>query len=362
MNDGSVSATAPRHARSRETGAIRSLSPGEAGRLVDIALGHVGREFPYLQIEAIFGPEDLENTPRDYHPIFYGSYDWHSCVHGYWLLARLNRLYPGLPQQAAIVAQIDQAFTPEKVAAEIEFFGRRYAEDFERPYGWAWFLKLAAELDGYEDERGRRWAATMRPMAAFLARRFTDYIRKLPRPTRDGAHSNTAFNMAIALDYADSAGDAALKASIRERSLEWFLRDVAPTGIDHGPSDFLSPIMMETEVMRRVMAKEPFEAWLSQYLPRLAEGQPRVLFEVAVVTDPTDGGLAHLDGVNLARAWAMRNLARTLGAGPCSDVLRQAADVQLAAGVDKIAGHYMSEHWLATYALLALESSEGTVQ
>jgi hypothetical protein len=325
-------------------------------------LGHVGREFPYYQSEVLFGPEDQKRTPRDYHPIFYGSLDWHSCVHGYWLLARLNRLYPDLPQRTATIRQIDQALTPAKIAAEISFFGRKYSEDFERPYGWAWFLKLAAELNQYEDRQGRTWAAAIAVMATFLAAKLADYIGRLPRPTREGAHGNTAFNMALALDYAESVGDVRLKGCIRNRALEWFLRDVAPTAFDYGPSDFLSPTRTEVEQMRRVIPVDAFKGWLHQFLPGLADEQPRVLFEVALVTDPTDGQLAHLDGVNLARAWAMYNVARTLGHDPRSVVLRRHADIYLAAGADKVSGHYMSEHWLSTYALLALEAAEGPVR
>lgn len=339
-----------------------TLSGEEAARLVEIALGHVGKEFPYFQGEVMFGPEDLKRTPRDYHPIFYGSFDWHSCVHGYWLLARLNRLYPELPQRADTVRQIDQALTPAKVAEEISFFAREYSEDFERPYGWAWLLKLATELNHYEDPQGRSWATTIAPMATYLAAKLADYVGRLPRPTREGTHANTAFNMALALDYAESAGDFRLKERIRRRALEWFLHDVAPTEFDYGPSDFLSPTMMEVEVMRRVMPIGAFKGWLRQFLPRLADEQPRVLFDVAVVTDPTDGNLAHLDGVNLARAWSMYNLARTLGDDPRSAVLRRHADIYLAAGAGKVSGHYMSEHWLSTYALLALEAAEGPVQ
>lgn len=337
----------------------RTLSADEAGRLVEIALGHVGREFPYYQNEALFGPDDLKYTPRDYHPIFYGSYDWHSCVHGYWLLVRLNRLYPALPQRGAIIRQIDQAFTPAKVAGEISYFGRKYSDDFERPYGWAWFLKLAAELNHYDDERGRGWAKAIAPMATYLADKLLSYFGKLPRPTRDGVHSNTAFSMAIALDYADAVADSQLRDGIRNRAIEWFLHDVAPTEVDYGPSDFLSPTMMEAEVMRRVMPVDAFRGWLQQFLPRLTDRQPSVLFEVAVVTDPSDGSLAHLDGVNLTRAWAMYNLAHTLGDDPRSAILRRQADIYLSAGVNKVSGHYMSEHWLSTYALLALEAAEG---
>ncbi|UAK23139.1 DUF2891 domain-containing protein [Sphingomonas nostoxanthinifaciens] len=340
------------------SGTGRRLSPERAGNLVDITLGHVGRQFPFGQGEVLLGPADLALTPRDFHPIFHGSYDWHSCVHGYWLLTRLNRLYPDLPQRAATIAQLDQAFTPAKVAGEIAFFKRPFAEDYERPYGWCWFLKLAAELHERKDEAGRRWLAAVTPMARFLAGRFGDYIQKLPRPTRDGAHPNSAFNMVLALDYADSFGDAALRDQISRRAIDWFSADVAPTQVDYGPMDFLSPILTEAELMRRVLPRDRFLAWLDRYLPRLAAREPAILFQVAVVTDPTDGVLAHLDGVNLSRAWAMNNLARTLGQDPRAEVLRHTAATFLDASLDKVQGGYMSEHWLSTYALLALESIE----
>jgi hypothetical protein len=337
---------------------MTDLSPATAANLVRIALGHVGQEYPSVVAEVMNGPADVALATRDVHPIFYGSLDWHSCVHGYWLLSRLNRLYPGLPQHAAVVAQLDQAFTPTKVATEMAFFTRPYNETFERPYGWVWLMKLAAELRRYDDPAGRRWAETLSPLARDLARRLSLYIQRLSNPVRGGLHNNTAFTMALAVDYADAFGDQALVAQMRKRAIEWFGADAASRH-DYGGVDFLSPNWIEALAMRRLLPAADFRPWLDRFLPGLAQGQPRLLLEPARIADRTDATLAHLDGVNLVRAWAMRDIAKTLADDPRGAILTKAAGAHLAVSIDSIDGHYAGQHWLSTYALLALEAAQG---
>jgi hypothetical protein len=337
---------------------MTSLSPETASEFCRIALGHVALEFPHYEGEVLTGPEDVKLRGPDFHPIFYGSYDWHSCVHGYWLLARLNRLYPNLPQRAAIVKQLNHAFVPAKVAGELAYLERPYSESFERPYGWVWLMKLQAELLQYKDADGQRWAATLMPFSKDLAERLGLYFRRLQHPIRGGLHNNTAFSLAIAADYAQAVNDTALLALMRERALVWFGEDVAENRHDYGGTDFLSPIVIEADAMRRVLTPDAFQAWFRRYLPDLEKGEPRTLLEPAVVTDRNDGHLAHLDGVNLSRAWGMRNLARATAGDARGAILSKAADAHLAAGIANVEGHYVSTHWLATYALLALEAGQ----
>jgi hypothetical protein len=338
---------------------MKQLSPQLASEFCRIALGHVALEYPHYAGEVLMSPAELTISGPRFHPIFYGSYDWHSCVHGYWLLSRLNRLFPDLPQRAQIIAQLDQAFVPEKVAGETAFFARPYSEDFERPYGWAWLLKLNAELLQYKDEAGQRWGQALLPLAKDLARRLGLYFQRLANPVRGGAHSNSAFSLALTYDYARAVNDTALIEVMRQSALRWFGEDVAPTRHDFGGTDFLSPAITTAEAMRRLLPADAFNGWFRRFMPDLAAGEPAFLLQPQIVTDRSDGHLAHLDGLNLSRAWAMRNLARAVPAGdPRADVLLKAADATLAEGLDKVEGNYVSTHWVATYALLALEAGQ----
>ncbi|SNS63481.1 Protein of unknown function [Sphingomonas laterariae] len=328
-----------------------ALTPDLAARFAEIALGHVTREYPHKLDHVLDGPDDAR-TPRDLHPIFYGSFDWHSCVHGYWLLARLRRRFPGLPQAARIAALFDDAFTAAKVEAERAYLDRPSSRGFERPYGWAWLLKLSAELrlsDG-------PWADRLSPLADAFAQRFRAYLPVLTYPVRAGTHYNTAFALCLAWDHARIAGDGALAALIAERALQWFGGDAGAQAWEPGGDDFLSPTLIEAECMRRIQAAEGFQRWFGAFLPDIAESRPAALFAPAHVSDRSDGKIAHLDGVNLSRAWCWRSLASALAPGDSRRAIMEvAADRHLAAGLDHIAGDYMGEHWLATFATLALD-------
>lgn len=336
---------------------MQDLSAAVAANLTRIALGHTNQEYADANAQVLNGPEDVPLSSKDLHPIFYGSADWHSCVHGYWLLSRLNRLYPGLPNQAAIVERLDQAFTPEKIAKEMAFWTRPYNETFERPYGWVWLMKLATELKLYTDAQGQRWAKAVEPLARDLAARLGPYLARLSNPVRGGLHNNSAFTMALAGEYAETFGDKPLLDLMQRRAVEWYGLDVASTTLDFGGTDFLSPIVMEAEAMRRLLPAPAFGRWLDRFLPNLAKGEPKLVVAPAVVTDRSDPNLAHLDGVNLSRAWGMYNLARALPGDPRGRVLADAAKAHLDASIGSIDGHYSGQHWLATYALLALEAA-----
>ena len=331
------------------------LTPGTAERFASIALGHVTREYPHKLDQVLEGPEDLL-SPRELHPIFFGSFDWHSCVHGYWLLLRTLRLHPDMPSSVRIRTLADEMFAPEKVAAELAYLDRAYTGGFERPYGWAWLLMLHAEAQKHEAV----WADDLAPLASAFAERFKVYLPKLTYPIRTGTHFNTAFALVLARDWA-VAHDPALSAMIGERALAYYAGDRACQAWEPGGDDFLSSALTEALVMQRVLPRGEFVRWFTLFLPDLAGGEPQSLFTPALVSDRSDGKIAHLDGVNLSRAWCWRQLAEALP-DELAALARETADVHLAASLPHVAGDYMGEHWLATFALLALDPDAGSAE
>ena len=328
------------------------LTEQRATRFAALALGHVGREYPNKLDHVLNGPEDARG-PRDLHPVFFGSFDWHSCVHGYWMLARLLHLFPDMMPAAEIRALFDARLTPEMLGAELDYLHRPSARGFERPYGWAWLLKLSAELRRFDAV----WPFAIAPLADAMADRFLDFLPKATYPIRSGAHYNFAFAAALARDYAVEVQDDALLGLLWEKAVDWFGRDRDCQAWEPGGDEFLSPALMEAECMRRLLPAPQWLAWFDAFLPRLKQEQPETLFRPAVVSDRSDGKIAHLDGLNLSRAWCWRSLA---GALPEDDdrrsLMEAAAEAHVAASLDTVAGHYMGEHWLASFAVLALEA------
>jgi hypothetical protein len=327
-----------------ETGLDETL----ASRFVSIALGHVTREYPnVIAYEQTWGVR----RPKTVHPIFYGSYDWHSCVHSYWLLASLLRLFPAIAEAGDIGALFEDSFTDLNIAGELETLEPAAARGFERPYGWAWALMLQAELRRHE---GYPWAETVQPMADLFVERFGDYLPKATYPIRSGVHSNTAFALSLALEYADEA-DQEFAKLLRGTSRRWYSEDADCQAWEPSSEDFLSPALVEAECMRRVLPPEEFAPWRKRFLPRLAKGEPASLFAPVEVSDRSDGRIVHLDGLNLSRAWCWRALARSLGPDdPARGLALKTAEQHLSASLPQIAGDYMGEHWLASFALLAL--------
>ena len=334
----------------------QTLTPEIAARFAGIALGHVTREYPNKLDHVLTGPQDIK-SPRALHPIFFGSFDWHSCVHGHWLLARLYRRFPQLPEGEAIRTLLDAQFTSDKVAGELHYLEQPATRGFERPYGWAWALALHAELLRHESAQGRRWAAALAPLAKELVRRFEAFLPLATYPMRVGVHSNTAFALLLARDYAVAARNSGFAGLCAEVALRWYRADRDCPGWEPSQDEFLSPALMEAALMGDIMPKEDFAAWLAAFLPRAARGEPATLFTPATVSDRSDGKIAHLDGLNLSRAWCWRRIVADL---PSSDPLRvrveAAIDSHLASALGHVAGDYMGEHWLATFALLALDA------
>lgn len=333
--------------------AMLTLTPKLASIFARLALSHVEREYPTKLDHVLRGPADLR-APRDLHPLFYGSFDWHSSVHAYWLLASLRRHCPDIGEAAAIEGLFARQLTAENVAAEVDYLAQPMRGGFERPYGWAWVLKLAAELSRQDDGS---WAATLAPLTDAIVARFAEFLPKATYPVRVGTHYNTAFAVTLALDYADAVHDDELGTLLREKAVAWYGDDVECQAWEPSGDDFLSSALTEVECMRRALADSDFHRWLDSFLPRIEAREPATLFEPVTVSDRSDGKIAHLDGLNLSRAWCWRSIAQAWPEGDARRAIaHQTAAAHLAASLPHVAGDYMGEHWLASFAALALMS------
>ena len=332
-----------------------------ASRFASVALEHVRREYPNKLDHVLRDATDLR-SPRSLHPLFYGSFDWHSNVHAYWLLATIHRRTPRGPEQARIERLFDEQFTAANVASEVEYLLQPERGTFERPYGWAWLLMLAAELGRGADARRARWSEALRPLSRAVARRFQEFLPRATYPVRAGTHFNTAFALALTFEYAESVSDGELTSLIRDKSAAWYGNDSDCQAWEPGGDDFLSPALIEAECMRRVLLPEQWQSWIDRFLPRIARREPAALFTPVVVTDRSDGKIAHLDGLNLSRAWCWRAIASSWPPDdPRRGVAVASATSHLAASLPHVSGEYAGEHWLATYALLALLADEGVI-
>lgn len=334
---------------------MTTLTRDIAEKFAGLALAHVGREYPN-KLDHVMADASEVQGPRALHPIFFGSYDWHSCVHGYWLLARVLRRYPDLKRAGAIADLFNDRITAANVAVECAYLERPTSRGFERPYGWGWLLALQAELELHKGGAGERAALTMRPLAEMFAERFRAFLPLCDYPIRTGVHSSMAFALRLAADYAEP-NDGELFALMREKVFAWFGADRSAQAWEPSQDDFLSPTLMEAECMRRFMAPAAFHTWFADFLPEARTAAPASLFTPARVSDRTDGKIAHLDGLNFSRAWCWRAIARDLDErDPTATRARAAADTHITASLVHVAGDYMGEHWLATFALLALEA------
>lgn len=329
-----------------------------ADHFVALVLSHIDREYPN-KLDHVINDEGELKPPRSLHPIFCGSFDWHSSVHGHWLLVRVLLRYPQMAQREEVIRLLSARFTPENTRAETEYLAQKLRATFERTYGWAWLLKLAAELhEGAEKSDVpalREWRETLRPLTDAFVARYLEYLPKATYPIRVGVHQNSAFGLALAWDYARAANHGALAKLIEDKARAWYAKDRNYHGWEPDGTDFLSPGLMEAECMRRVLAPEEFLAWFDAFLPRLVEKEPSPMFEPAFVSDRTDGQITHLDGLNLSRAWCYRSLGRALPQGdPRRAVCEAAYSRHLEAALPHVSGDYMGEHWLATFAMLAM--------
>ncbi|WP_338242702.1 DUF2891 domain-containing protein [Aurantiacibacter hainanensis] len=326
---------------------MRQLDETIARRFASTALGHVGQEYPNSLGQVMNGPFDAK-TPRELHPAFFGSYDWHSCVHSWWTLLTLRRLFPDMPEAAQVDALAAETFTANKLAGELAYARRPESRGWERPYGWAWLLALHSEAARRDD---RDWATLLEPLARHFAAGFKDYLPKLTYPITTGTHANTAFALTLAHDWANQF-DPALRGLIEDYAKANFAQLDEYRGWDIGGDSFLSPVLSVALLMQRVLPPDEYSDWFDRVLPE--GGWLEDACHPVTVSDPTDGKLAHLDGLNLSRAWALQTMARRLGAAPRAEALRKLADEHFAASLHAVDGDYMGSHWLASFALLAL--------
>jgi DUF2891 family protein len=334
------------------------LTAGQASRLARLPLQSLQREFPNKLEHVMNGSEEVL-SPKQIHPVFYGSYDWHSSVHGHWMLVRILKLFPDLAEAQQIRDILNDHFTAERVAAEVAYLEQDNRQSFERPYGWGWLLKLAEELHSWDDPEARRWSENLQPLADAIVRRYVDYFPKQTYPIRSGVHSNTALGLTFALDYAQEMGDRELEDLVVERSIFYYGKDRDyPAAWEPGGDHFLSPALTEADLMRRILPTQEYAEWLHHFLPELTNGQPESLLMPAQVTDRSDPKIVHLDGLNLSRAWAMRGILSSLPEDdPTRTVLLDSAIKHTQASLPHVtSGDYAGEHWLASFAVYLLSN------
>lgn len=325
-----------------------------AARYARVAVRNIGTEFPHATQQVVRWP-GAASRPRELHPAFHGAYDWHSCVHMHWLAVRLLSDLPGEVNPEQIRGTLDCTLTARAIEAEAAYL--RSFPAFERPYGWAWAVALAAACERCPDPAARSWSAALRPLTDTIEELTLGWLDRAVAPVRHGVHTNTAFALALLHENGTALGRDRLVATIAKRAADWFGDDRDyPANWEPSGQDFLSPALCEADLMRRVLPVEQFPGWLTGFLPGLDDGRPGALFTPAQVIDASDGYQAHLYGLNLSRAWQFRLLAAALPAtDPRVGPLRESADRHLDASLPHVTGKgFVSDHWLATFAFLAL--------
>ena len=330
-----------------------TIEPELAERFSALALTCVHQEFPN-KISRTTDSAEAIGRPKDIFPAFYGCFDWHSSVHGHWLLVRLLRVGPEeAAWKEAAIEKLNQSFSPENLAGEVANFSRPARGSWERPYGLAWYLQLTAELREWDDPQAKEWLAILEPLEADIVTSLKEWLPKLVYPIRLGTHNQSAFAFGLMLDWARVAGDDEFEALIVERSKRFHMGDVnCPLAYEPSGEDFLSPCLMEADLMRRILPTDEFSAWLADFLPQIPADGSGDWLAPGIVEDASDGKLVHLDGVNSSRAWNLYNIARALPEGDKREAaLVAAAEIHAEAGVAAVsAEHYSGSHWLASFA------------
>jgi hypothetical protein len=338
-----------------------TLNQDVASNFAGLALRCISREYPNKPDHIINDEKDVL-SPKSMHPVFYGCFDWHSSVHGHWMLVRLLRIFPDLPEAAQIRAALSANLSAQNVKTEVQYLDQPGRKSFERTYGWAWLLKLAEELHGWNDEQGKQWAANLEPLVQVIVARYLDFLPRQTYPIRTGVHPNTAFGIAFALDYAREVKNTDLEAMAVQRSLDYFGKDRdIPLAWEPGGEDFFSPALMEADLMRRVMRPRAYLQWFKRFAPSLIDGKGSSVLKPALVSDRTDPKIVHLDGLNLSRAWCMFGIASSLPVGNrMRATLVESAGAHAADALGHVAsGNYEGEHWLASFAVYLL--SQGNI-
>jgi hypothetical protein len=326
----------------------------EANRLAELPLGCIETEYPNKLGQTLENEEAL-GTPKELHPAFYGCFDWHSSVHAHWSLVSLLKQFPDLEKEEAIREKLKNSLSAENILAEVDYFKRPQSEYYERTYGWAWLLKLAEELKTWEDPLAKELDANLQPLTDLVVQRYLDFLPKLNYPIRVGEHSNTAFGMSFAYNFAQSTEDQELMDAISKRARDFYLSDDnCPVNWEPGGYDFLSPCLQEVDIMLRILPKNAFNLWINDFMPDLKNES--FTMEVGEVSDRTDGKLVHLDGLNFSRAWVFYHLANKYPED--FGHLRSLASEHVSYSFPNLVGDtYEGGHWLGSFAIYALEAA-----
>ncbi|MBC8868311.1 MAG: DUF2891 domain-containing protein [Planctomycetes bacterium] len=329
------------------------LTDAQVAAFANLALEGMEREYPNKPSNVMVGPDSIK-SPKEMHPAFYGCFDWHSSVHGHWMLVRLLKLYPECSTARRMRERLARHLTLEKMKTEAAYFDIRENRSFERMYGWAWALRLATELHTWDDEDGREWRDAFRPLENKIVELMKGYLPRLSHPIRTGVHPDTAFALGQATDYARTVGDDELEKLIIKCGRDYYVGDRNyPAQYEPSGEDFFSAGLNEADFMRRILPKDEFSDWLDRFFPGLREKQVGNLLEPVEVTDVTDGKLVHLAGLDLSRGWTMLGIASALEQDDQrKTILTEAALSHARMGYGYVfSGHYEGEHWLATFAV-----------
>ena len=341
----------------RNRDAENRLDPTIASEWANLVLKGLNSEYPN-KLSLVYSSKQQIRTPREHFPAFYGCFDWHSSVHGHWVLVRLLRGYPNLPESKLLRDALNEHLTMENLNREAEFFAQPEQRTFERMYGWAWLLRLVSELDSWDDTDASKWRANLRTLEELLVSRIKDYLPNLSYPIRTGQHPDTGFALGQILDYAHQVRDLQLIKQVEERARAFYSDDRDyPVSYEPSGHDFFSSCWNEADLMRRVLSEDEFRQWLSTFLPKLDLQLADGTISPVVVSDVTDPKIVHLAGLNLNRAWCLQSVAAAL---PDDSTLRQplfdSSKDHLVSGLKYInSGHYEGDHWLATFGLYAFE-------
>ena len=333
-----------------DNGVLRLTSAG-ASHFAALALVCIDKEYPNKLNQSL--PNiGLLKSPSELHPAFFGCYDWHSSVHGHWMLVKLLKEFPDIAEREQIIDAITTTITAPHIATELRYFDNE-SGSWERTYGWAWLLQLAMELETWQDPLGTELAEILRPLSNYIRRRYEDFVPKQDYPIRTGVHPNTAFGLIFAIDYGDATGNAEFRSLMTAAALRHYANDEnCPIGWEPGGEDFLSPCLEEAALMTRVLPGDTYRAWLREFLPQIYDVLELV---PAIVSDRSDGKIGHLDGLNLSRAWNLYQIADAIGDEVVAERLRRLAAEHLKTTLPFVASeHYEGTHWLGSFAVYAL--------
>jgi hypothetical protein len=321
-----------------------------------LALDCVHQEYPNHILHYVGGPDEM-GEPHELYPAFYGCFDWHSSVHGHWLLTRLLHLDEAGSRKGAAQSALGRSFTKQNIIGEVAYFNGEDRGGFERPYGRAWYLQLISELSEWQHPNAQHWLGVLSPLEAVIVDQTSQWLPNLNYAVRSGTHNQTAFAFGLMLDYARTVGDIEFENILQAKIEQFYLQDRdCPLAYEPSGEDFLSPCLMEADLMRRVMSSEQYAVWLTGFLPQIPKNGSADWLAVGIVTDPSDGKLVHLDGLNLSRAWALKGMAAALPASdPRVASLLANAELHAQSGLAAVTGeHYAGGHWLASFATYML--------